>query len=55
METVNKMITGSVYKLIGVKSGHKHEYGHFDLILGKNAKKEVWDMVSRFMEKNDTV
>jgi polyhydroxyalkanoate synthase len=55
METVNKMIPGSVYKLIGMKSGHKNEYGHFDLIVGKNAKKEVWDMVSRFMKTNDGV
>jgi hypothetical protein len=55
METVNKMIPGSVYKLIGMKSGHKNEYGHFDLIVGKNAKTEVWDMVSRFMKTNDGV
>ena len=56
MENLNKLIAGvSVYKLIGKKSGHKDDYGHFDLIVGKNAKTEVWDMVCRFLEKHDSI
>jgi polyhydroxyalkanoate synthase len=56
MVNLNKIMSGcSVYKLIGKASGHEEEYGHFDLIVGKNAKVEVWDIVSNFLEKHDSV
>ena len=56
MEKLNNVIQcESHYRLIGQESGHKNDYGHFDLIVGTNAKTEVWDMVSRFLKKHDGV
>ena len=53
MEKISPLIHGSTFKLIGTKTGHKEDYGHFDLIVGSNAKTEVWDMVCRFLQKMD--
>ena len=53
MEKISPFIHGSTYKLIGKQSGHKEDYGHFDLIVGHNAKSDVWDMVCRFLERNE--
>ena len=53
MENISPYIHDSVYKLIGKQAGHKEDYGHFDLIVGKNAKSDVWDMVSRFLERDE--
>jgi pimeloyl-ACP methyl ester carboxylesterase len=55
METAKLHIANSTYKCFGVDHGHKNEYGHFDLIVGINAKTEVWDTVSAFLEENDNV
>jgi pimeloyl-ACP methyl ester carboxylesterase len=53
MELAHSLIENSTYKCLGKKIGQKHEYGHFDLIVGLNAKTEVWDGISHFLENND--
>ena len=53
MEKISESIHGSTFKLIGKSTGHEEDYGHFDLIVGSNAKKDVWDMVCRFLRQMD--
>ncbi|KAJ1477097.1 Alpha/Beta hydrolase protein [Baffinella frigidus] len=53
MQTANLRIPNSTYKCFGVEHGNKHEYGHFDLIVGVNARTEVWDAISDFLVEND--
>ena len=37
----------------GKKHGHENDYGHIDLILGKNAPKEVFPHMAKWLEKHD--
>lgn len=37
----------------GTAQGHSSHYGHFDVIVGKNAKEEVWPRVLGFLERYD--
>lgn len=53
MQRAKSLIPNSTHVCFGKKYGHKNDYGHFDLIVGLNAKKEVWDVISDFLEKND--
>jgi pimeloyl-ACP methyl ester carboxylesterase len=55
MELARSHIPKSEYKCFGKEFGEKHEYGHFDLIVGLNAKVEVWDVISHFLEKHDCI
>ncbi|KAI8464796.1 MAG: Alpha/Beta hydrolase protein [Monoraphidium minutum] len=38
---------------IGKAHGHCSHYGHFDVIVGRSAKDEVWPQVLKFLEDND--
>jgi pimeloyl-ACP methyl ester carboxylesterase len=53
METAQKHIPFSRHICFGKCHGQANEYGHFDLIVGSNAKKEVWDVISEFLLQND--
>jgi pimeloyl-ACP methyl ester carboxylesterase len=53
METAHAHIPNSTYKCFGKEYGHLHDYGHFDLIVGSNARTEVWDVILEFLENND--
>jgi pimeloyl-ACP methyl ester carboxylesterase len=55
IEHAASLIPNSIYKCFGKRCGQQHEYGHFDLVVGLNAKKEVWDVISDFLEDNDAV
>ena len=37
----------------GVTHGHANHYGHFDLVIGKNAAHEVWPGLERFLEESE--
>jgi pimeloyl-ACP methyl ester carboxylesterase len=37
----------------GKKYGHENEYGHIDLILGKNAPREVFPHIAKWLTKHD--
>lgn len=39
--------------IFGKDRGHQTEYGHVDLILGKNAPKEVYPHILRWLEEHD--
>ncbi|MDD9936859.1 MAG: alpha/beta fold hydrolase [Myxococcales bacterium] len=34
----------------GRAAGHSDDYGHFDLLVGKEAEREVWPHITRFLE-----
>jgi pimeloyl-ACP methyl ester carboxylesterase len=36
-------------RVFGLSSGHASEYGHFDLIVGRHARDEVWPHISGFL------
>ncbi|GBF91868.1 hypothetical protein Rsub_04973 [Raphidocelis subcapitata] len=38
---------------IGTKHGHSSHYGHFDVVVGKRAREEVWPHVLAHLEEND--
>ena len=40
-------------KVFGKNKGHQSDYGHIDLILGKNAPKEVFPELSRWLKRYD--
>jgi pimeloyl-ACP methyl ester carboxylesterase len=37
----------------GVAHGHASPYGHFDLLIGKNAAHEVWPTIERFLAESE--
>ncbi len=37
---------------VGSEFGSYHEYGHFDLIIGRRAETEVWPSILRFIEQH---
>jgi len=39
--------------VFGKSRGHRHDYGHVDLILGKNAPKEVFPHILKWLEEHD--
>lgn len=53
MENAQKKIPLSQHISFGKRHGHVNEYGHFDLVVGVNARTEVWDLISNFLIKND--
>lgn len=38
---------------LGPRHGQKHHYGHFDVIIGKNAQHEVWPHIVAWLEAHD--
>jgi len=36
-------------KYFGTQHGHANEYGHIDLVVGRNAETEVWPVISQFL------
>ncbi len=40
-------------EIFGRAHGHAEEYGHFDLLVGKNAPDEVWPVIERWLEAHD--
>jgi pimeloyl-ACP methyl ester carboxylesterase len=40
-------------ELFGRAHGHAEDYGHFDLLVGKNAPTEVWPTIARWLEERD--
>eukprot|EP00277_Geminigera_cryophila_P018785 CAMPEP_0179436544 /NCGR_PEP_ID=MMETSP0799-20121207/20522_1 /TAXON_ID=46947 /ORGANISM="Geminigera cryophila, Strain CCMP2564" /LENGTH=349 /DNA_ID=CAMNT_0021216757 /DNA_START=207 /DNA_END=1256 /DNA_ORIENTATION=+ len=48
-------IPGCQYVCLGShsESGKPRHYGHFDLIVGRHAKNDVWDRVNEFVEIHD--
>jgi pimeloyl-ACP methyl ester carboxylesterase len=55
LEIAASCIPNSTYRCFGKDNGHRNDYGHFDLLVGLNAKTEVWDVVSDFLVQNDYV
>jgi pimeloyl-ACP methyl ester carboxylesterase len=53
MKKASSLMQNSTFKCFGKKSGQECEYGHFDLIIGRNAKKEVWQEILHFLVEND--
>lgn len=41
------------FLLFGEKQGHQHDYGHVDLLLGKNAPQEVFPHIVTWLKKHD--
>jgi len=41
------------WMVFGKKYGHATNYGHLDLILGKNAQKEVYPIIANWLKQND--
>lgn len=39
--------------VFGKKRGHENDYGHIDLVIGKNAPKEVYPQILDWLQKND--
>jgi pimeloyl-ACP methyl ester carboxylesterase len=39
--------------VFGKSRGHEHDYGHIDLVLGKNAPKEVFPHILNWLEEHD--
>ncbi len=37
--------------LAGRSSGHRHDYGHIDLLLGKLCREEIYEPIARFLER----
>jgi glycerol dehydrogenase-like iron-containing ADH family enzyme len=37
----------------GPAHGHQAHYGHFDVIVGRNAQQEVWPHLKAFLEQHD--
>jgi len=46
---------GTQHLIFGKTFGHAHDYGHDDLIMGKNAKYETWPEIITWLEKNEGV
>ncbi len=40
------------FKMFGTANGHVHNYGHNDLVLGKNARKEVYPEILDWLNKH---
>lgn len=38
---------------IGKQQGHRSRYGHFDVIVGRHAREEVWPHVAAHLEEHD--
>ena len=43
--------TGAKLLHFGERHGHRSEYGHFDLLLGRNAPDEVWPAVLKWLDE----
>ena len=46
-------VTDKGVAFFGREHGHAENYGHFDLIVGKRAQREVWPLISAFLAKDD--
>jgi pimeloyl-ACP methyl ester carboxylesterase len=53
MKKASTLMPTSIFKCMGKEFGQKHDYGHFDLIVGRDAKTEVWGPIIEFLTKND--
>jgi len=42
------------FVLFGKEQGHRTEYGHMDLVLGKNAPREVFPVVADWLNQHDS-
>ena len=52
-ERLASQVAMCTYECLGRESGCLEEYGHFDLIVGLNARREVWDRVLEYLEHHD--
>jgi len=41
------------WMVFGKKHGHATNYGHLDLIIGKNSQKEVYPIIAKWLKQND--
>lgn len=55
MYRASLMIPESKFACFGKKFGMENDYGHFDLLIGKNARPEVWDHLHGFLTENDKI
>ena len=53
VEKVASLVAGCTYECMGHESGQLEQYGHFDLIVGLNARREIWDRILRYLEDHD--
>ena len=53
MEAAHKKIQMSQHISFGKLHGDVNEYGHFDLIVGTNARAEIWDRIIEFLIENE--
>ena len=40
-------------RVFGKSHGHVDHYGHFDLLMGRRAKEEVFPHIDRFLDEHD--
>jgi hypothetical protein len=41
------------WMVFGKKYGHTTNYGHLDLIIGKNSYKEVYPIIAKWLKQNE--
>jgi predicted alpha/beta hydrolase len=39
---------------LGTEHGHRADYGHGDLVIGRHAPEEIFPLISTFLEKHST-
>mmetsp|Transcript_9750 Transcript_9750/g.18956 ORF Transcript_9750/g.18956 Transcript_9750/m.18956 type:complete len:328 (+) Transcript_9750:164-1147(+) len=54
LEKLASRIPDCKYVVLGAEHGQEHDYGHFDLIVGRNARQDVWNRVASFLLENDS-
>jgi polyhydroxyalkanoate synthase len=54
MRAAAARVAGSTFQCFGAPHGQKHDYGHFDLLVGLHAHEEVWTVVSDFLHQHDS-
>ena len=51
--TVAALGSGAVLKELGAEHGHGDHYGHFDLLMGSRAKREVFPQIDVWLDNHD--
>ena len=38
--------------VLGKEHGTEHDYGHFDLLMGRNVRREVWPLIGSWLDEH---